>query len=145
MYASRYESTSVRCSGARASRTRVRRASTRPASSSLDELGDRAGAIGVGVVPRVVDLQEDPLRPPVVVDVGRGRAAARIVTEAERAHLALHVGDVRLGRDARVGAGLHRELLGGQPERVVTHRVQHVVAIHAAKRAYTSVAMKPSG
>ena len=59
--------------------------------------------------------------------------AARVVTEAERAHLALHVGDVRFGGDARVGAGLHRELLGGQAERVVTHRVQHVEAVHAAE------------
>ena len=55
------------------------------------------------------------------------------MTEAERAHLALHVGDVRLGGDARVRAGLHRELLGGQAERVVTHRVQHVEAVHAAE------------
>ena len=35
------------------------------------------------------------------------------------------------GRDARVRAGLHRVLLGGETERVVAHRVQHVEAVHA--------------
>ena len=74
----------------RARRTGCRRASAASRLELAHELGDRAGAIGFVVVPRVVDLEEDPLRPPVVVDVGRGRAAARIVTEAERAHLALH-------------------------------------------------------
>ena len=38
--------------------------------------------------------------------------------------------DVGLGGGARVGAGLHRVLLGGQPERVEAHRVQHVVPGH---------------
>jgi hypothetical protein len=38
--------------------------------------------------------------------------------------------DVRLGRRPRVRAGLHRVLLGGQPEGVEAHRVQHVVAGH---------------
>ena len=32
----------------------------------VDQLGDRAGPVGLGVVPRVEDLQEDPLRPAVV-------------------------------------------------------------------------------
>ena len=59
--------------------------------------------------------------------------AARVVAETERAQLALHVGDVRLGGDARVRAGLHRVLLGGEAERVVAHRVQHVEAGHAAE------------
>ncbi len=35
-----------------------------------------------------------------------------------------------LGGDARVRAGLDRVLLGGQPERVVAHRVQDVEAVH---------------
>ena len=52
------------------------------------------------------------------------------MAEAERPQLAAHVGDVRLGRDPRVLAGLHRVLLGRQAEGVVAHRVQHVVAGH---------------
>ena len=134
MYASRYESTSARCSATGSASNATSPGIGRfPRAQLVDELRDRAGAVGVGVVPRVVDLQEDPLRPAVVVDVGGGRAAARVVAEAERAQLALHVGDVRLGGHARVRAGLHRELLGREPERVVAHRVQHVEAGHAAE------------
>ena len=51
--------------------------------------------------------------------------------ETERAQLALHVRDVLLGRGTRVRPRLHRVLLGGEPERVVAHRVQHVEAVHA--------------
>ncbi len=96
-----------------------------------EQLGDRTGAVGVLVVPGVEELQEDPLRPPVVVDVGGGDAPARVVPEAQRPELAAHVGDVRLGRGPRMLAGLHRVLLGRKPEGVVAHRVQHVVAAHA--------------
>ncbi len=94
------------------------------------QLVDRAGAVLRLVVPGAVELEEDPLGPPVVVDVGGRGSATRIVTEAQRAHLALHVRDVRLGGDARVLARLHRVLLRGEPERVVAHRVEHVAALH---------------
>ena len=103
----------------------------RPTRNSCTSSRDRPGAVGFRVVPGVVDLQEDPLRPPVVVDVGGRRTAPRVVAEPERAQLALHVRDVLLGGDARVRARLHRVLLGRQAERVVAHRVQHVEAVHA--------------
>ena len=59
--------------------------------------------------------------------VGRGQAQAP--------QLAPHRGDVLLGGDPGVGAGLDRVLLGGQAEGVVAHRVQHVVARHALEAA----------
>ncbi len=96
-----------------------------------DELTDRPGAPFLGVVPRVEDLQEDPLRPAVVGDVGRRDAAARVVAQAERPELAAHGGDVRLGRLPGVSPGLHRVLLGGEAEGVVAHRVQDVVSAHS--------------
>ncbi len=96
-----------------------------------DQLGDRPGPVELGVVPGFEDLQEDPLRPAVVADVGRGDAAPRVVGQAEAAQLAAVRGDVLLGVDARVHAGLDGVLLGRQPERVEAHRVQHVVAGHA--------------
>ena len=136
-YARRYESTTARRASASSSahgRSSGLASLTGVAGAGLelgDQLGDRAGAVGVVVVPGVEDLQEDPLRPAVVVDVGGGDAAARVVPEPERPELPAHVGDVRLGGDTRVLAGLHRVLLGGEPERVVAHRVQHVVAAHA--------------
>ena len=97
------------------------------------ELGDRTGPIGVLVVPAVEDLQEDPLRPAVVGDVGRGDAPTGVVAESERAQLAAHGRDVRLGGDPRVLARLHRVLLRRQAERVVAHRVQDVLAAHAGE------------
>jgi hypothetical protein len=64
------------------------------------------------------------------VHVRGGHTAARIVAEAEAAQLPPHRRDVLLGGDARVLARLERVLLGRQTERVVAHRVEHVVAGH---------------
>ena len=95
-----------------------------------DQFGDRARPVEVVVVPGVEHLAEDPLGPAVEVGVGGRHAAARVVGEPEPAELAAIGGDVVVGRGRRVLAGLDGELLGGQPERVEAHRVQHVVAGH---------------
>ena len=97
----------------------------------LLELGDRARAVGLDVVPGAVDLQEDPLRPPVEVDVRGGHRTVLVVREAELADLLAVARDVRLGGGARVRARLHRVLLGRQAERVEAHRVQHRAPGHA--------------
>ena len=96
-----------------------------------DQLADRPGLVLFVVVPRAEHLQEDPLRPAVVLDVGRRHAAAGVVPEPEPAQLAPHRGDVLVSRDPRVLPRLERVLLGRQSERVVPHRVEHVVARHA--------------
>ncbi len=96
-----------------------------------NQLADRPGLVLLVVVPGVEHLQEDPLRPAVVLDVGGRHAAAGVVPEPEPAQLAPHRGDVLVSRDPRVLPGLERVLLGRQPERVVPHRVEHVVARHA--------------
>ena len=84
----------------------------------------------VRVVPGVVDLQEDPLGPAEVVLVD-GRVAAPVVeAQPQPPQLAAHDDHVVLGRLARVLAGLHGVLLGGQPERVVAQAVQDVLAEH---------------
>ncbi|SLE61315.1 Uncharacterised protein [Mycobacteroides abscessus subsp. massiliense] len=44
-----------------------------------DQLLDGPGTAGLLVVPGVVDLQEDPLRPLIEVDIGSGEAAPRVV------------------------------------------------------------------
>ena len=49
--------------------------------------------------------------------------------------LAAHVGDVLLGGDARMLAGLDCILLSRQTEGVVAHGVQHVLALHAVVAA----------
>ena len=95
-----------------------------------DQFGYRAGLTSSVVEPRVVDLQEDPLRPLVELDVGGGEASPVVVAETQSAQLAPEIDDVGLGAGARVSAGLHRVLLGGQTERVETQRVQHIAAQH---------------
>ncbi|MGX1120660.1 hypothetical protein RKD37_006023 [Streptomyces ambofaciens] len=95
-----------------------------------DQLGDRAGLPRLVVVPGVEDLQEDPLGPLVVLGVDRGERPALVVAQAQPAQLALHVLHVGLGGHARVRAGLHGVLLGGQAEGVEAQGVQDVVAGH---------------
>ena len=82
------------------------------------------------VVPGVEELQEDPLRPAVVVGVGGGDLAAPVVGEAEHLDLAPMLAMFRSVVIARVDAGLDGVLLGGQAEGVPAHRVQHVAAPH---------------
>ena len=94
------------------------------------QLGDRAGPPRCGVVPRVVDLQEDPLRPAVVLDVSGGDPAALIVTQTQPADLRQEALDIRLGGGPRMGTGLRRIQLGRQPEGVEAHGVQHVAPGH---------------
>jgi hypothetical protein len=96
-----------------------------------DQLADGAGLVGLAVVPGVVDLQEDPLRPPVVGRVGGDDRAPLVVAQAQAPQLAPHVDHVGLGGDTGVLAVLDRVLLGGEAEGVEAHAVQHVVALHA--------------
>ena len=77
--------------------------------------------------------QEDPLGPAVVLG-GVGAELARPVDrDPPLAELAPERGDRALGRLARRLAGLDRVVLGRQPERVVAHRVDHLVAVTAAE------------
>ena len=102
-----------------------------PSLEQLDQLSDRAGPLRIGVVPGIEDLQEDPLRPAVVLHIGRGQRSLVVVPESQSGQLARHIGNVPFGIDAGVLAGLAGMLLRRQPERVVAHRVQHHVAAHA--------------
>ena len=58
---------------------------------------------------------------------------APVVAEAEALDLSLEVGDIFLGRLARMLAGLNRVLPGRQPEGIPTHWMQHMLATHAFK------------
>ena len=80
-------------------------------------------------------LQEDPLRPAVVLGLG-GRELARPVDRPAHAlHLLADRGDVVVRDVARVAALADRGVLGRQAERVVAHRVQHAQAVAAALMA----------
>ena len=52
------------------------------------------------------------------------------MAESEPTQLATEVGDVGIGAGARMGAGLHRVLLGRQAEGVESQGVQHVTSGH---------------
>ena len=131
-YARRNESTTWRRSTESSfAQSRPSGAARAPDSKLSDQLVDGAGLLRLGVVPGVEDLQEDPLRPAVVGDVGGRDRPAGIVAQTEAVQLTPVVRDVRLGGDAGVLARLHGVLLGGQAERVEPHRVQDVVAGHA--------------
>ncbi len=96
----------------------------------VDQFPDRPGGILARIVPGVVDLQEDPLRPPVVVWVGRSYPAGPVIREAEHPDLPLDVADVLLGGFPRVHAMLHGVLFCRQSERIVAHRMEHVESGH---------------
>ena len=103
----------------------------------LDQFADRpgrarppVGSTVVGVVPGFVDAREDPLGPTHVVGIDGGEGAAIVKTEPQPVQLPAHVGDVLLGGDPWMLAGLDRILLGGQAEGIVAHGVQDVLALH---------------
>ncbi len=98
----------------------------------VDKFADWPGRLRDRVEPGVVDLQENPLRPSVVVRVGGRHAARPVVAEPEHLDLPFDVRDVLLGGLSRVHAVLDGVLLRRQAERVVPHRVQHVESGHAA-------------
>ena len=83
------------------------------------------------VVPRVENLQKDPLRPLVKLFVGGAHAATSVVTQTKPAQLTTHVGNVRLGINARVNSRHDGVLFCWQTKTVVAKRVQHVVTSHA--------------
>ena len=83
------------------------------------------------VVPRVENLQEDPLRPLVKLFVGGAHAAASIVAQTKSAQLTTHIGNVRLGVNARMNSRHDGVLFCRQTKTVVAKCVQHVVASHA--------------
>ena len=72
--------------------------------------------------------QEDPLRPLVVLRIGRRELAAPVDRPAHAQHLLANTRDVAGGHLGGLAPGLDRGVLGGQAERVVAHRMQHLVS-----------------
>ena len=88
------------------------------------------GHLGHVGEPALEELEEDPLRPPVVFRIGGVDLALPVIGQAEALHLAAEGGDV-LGRGlGRVHAGAHGVLLGRQTEGVPSHGVKHVEPAH---------------
>ena len=75
------------------------------------------------------------MRPAIERFIGGADTASGVVGQPKSSQLATHVGDVGLGVFAGVHARGDGVLFGGQPERVVAKRMQHVVASHAFESA----------
>ena len=82
---------------------------------------------------RLVELEEEPLGPLVVLGLVRRDLALPVDRPAHSLGLRADGGDVLLGDRARVPALPDGRVLGGQPERVVAHRAQHAEAGAAAQ------------
>ena len=79
-------------------------------------------------VPTVEELQEDPLRPAVVLRIAGAYFAVPVVAEADVVELFAVAADILLGGDGRMLTGLDGVLFRGQTEGIVAHRVEHVEA-----------------
>mmetsp|Transcript_62744 Transcript_62744/g.147893 ORF Transcript_62744/g.147893 Transcript_62744/m.147893 type:complete len:243 (-) Transcript_62744:161-889(-) len=79
----------------------------------------------------LVQLEEDPLRPLVVLLVSSSNLAIPVVAEAKCLELFAETVDVLLGGDARVCACLDGVLLSRQAESVPSHGMHDIEAVHA--------------
>lgn len=81
----------------------------------------------------LVELQEQPLRPLVIIGITCGDFPTPIVACSELLELLVtHVFDVALRPSIRVLLMLNRRILSRQAERVPSHRVENVVTLHPA-------------
>ncbi len=80
--------------------------------------------------PALEHLQEDPLVELVVIGQTRRDLALPGVADAQTLQLPFHVGDVGERGGLRMGARLDRRVLGRQPERVPSKRMQHIETAH---------------
>ncbi len=78
----------------------------------------------------LIELDENPLGPFVVGGIGRVDLARPVIGKTDLPDLAAEIRDVPFGRLARMGAGLHGVLLGGQAEGVPAHGMEDVEAAH---------------
>ena len=97
----------------------------------LNEFSDRARLLGFGVVPAFEQLPKNPLGPLVVGGVAGADFPGPIEAKSELFQLVAVPGDVLLGGDGGVLAGLDGVLLRRKAKAVVPHRVKDVEALVA--------------
>ena len=78
----------------------------------------------------LVELDEDPLHPPVVVLFVRADLSVPVVGESQLSQLLLHFRDVGARPDGGMGLILDRRVLRGKSEGVESDGMQHVIAVH---------------
>ena len=95
--------------------------------------GDRFRAVRGWVEPSIVELKKNPLGPLDITWIGRADLAIPVVAEADGLELPTEIIDIAGRGDARMLAGFDGVLLCWQTECIPTHRVKHVVALHAVE------------
>ena len=85
----------------------------------------------LGIEPRIVDLEENPLRPFVVGGIGRVYFTFPIVGKADAFELRLEFRHVLARGDGWMLPGLDRVLLGRETECIPAHRVKNIEAAQA--------------
>ena len=86
---------------------------------------DRLCALSLGIEPRVVELQENPLGPLEITRIRGVHLPLPIVAETDSLKLAAKVGYISRSGNSRMLARLNRVLFRRETECVPTHRVQH--------------------
>ncbi len=89
------------------------------------------GGLGPVGQTRLVELQEDPLRPAVVGGVGGAQLAGPVPGGPHARELAAEVHDRPVHQGRRVDTGLHGIVLGVDAEGVEAHGLEHPPAPHA--------------
>ena len=92
---------------------------------------NRFRSLRLRVEPGVVDLKENPLRPPVKMRVAGVDFALPVVGEPDAFQLAFKFRYVLTRCNRRMLAGFDCILLGRQTECIPAHRMQHVEAVHS--------------
>ena len=87
--------------------------------------------VGGVIVPRIVQLHKDPLCPAVILRVAGAHLAIPVERKPDQVQLRTVTLDVLLGSDRRMLPGLDGVLLGRQPERIVSHGMQHIETLVA--------------
>ena len=80
--------------------------------------------------PTLIQLQKNPLRPLVVLRVRRIDLPVPVVGKAEPFDLPAEVRDVLLRDIRRMTPFTHRRPLRRQPERIPSHRMEHIEPLH---------------
>lgn len=83
----------------------------------------------------LIQLQEDPLGPLIILRIGGVDLAVPVKGEAQSLQLAAEVIHIVLGDNGRVDVVLHGKVLSGQAKSVPAHGIQHIVAVLTALAA----------
>ena len=86
--------------------------------------------LGLVCKPFLVQLEENPLGPPVVVGLAGGYFPVPVVAESQGLYLAAEHIDVLVGGHPWMGSCLDCIVFGRQAEGVEAHWVQHRIAVH---------------